>query len=71
VDSDFAVTISVGSVFQMCGAADAKAQLPTVDVNCQCQQNCKNISNTYIHTIQIYIAPKNCENESQALARDD
>jgi len=31
VDSEFAATTSVGSVFQMCGAATAKARLPTVD----------------------------------------
>ena len=30
VDSEFAATTSVGSVFQMCGAATAKARLPTV-----------------------------------------
>jgi len=31
VDSGFAATTSVGCVFQMCGAAIAKARLPTVD----------------------------------------
>ena len=31
VDSELAATTSVGSVFQMCGAATAKARLPTVD----------------------------------------
>ena len=31
VDSELAATISVGSVFQMFGAATAKARLPTVD----------------------------------------
>jgi len=31
VDSEFAATTSVSSVFQMCGAATAKARLPTVD----------------------------------------
>ena len=31
VDSELATTTSVGSVFQMCGAATAKARLPTVD----------------------------------------
>ena len=31
VGSTFAATTSVGSVFQMCGAATAKARLPTVD----------------------------------------
>jgi len=31
VDSELAATTSVGSVLQMCGAATAKAQLPTVD----------------------------------------
>ena len=31
VDSEFAATTSVGSVFQMCGAATAKARLPTVE----------------------------------------
>jgi len=31
VDSEFAATTSVGSVFQMRGAATAKARLPTVD----------------------------------------
>ena len=31
VDSEFATTTSVGSVFQMCGAATAKARLPTVE----------------------------------------
>ena len=31
VDSELAATTSVGSVFRMCGAATAKARLPTVD----------------------------------------
>jgi len=31
VDSELAAATSVGSVFQMCGAATAKARLPTVD----------------------------------------
>ena len=31
MDSEFAAATSVGSVFQMCGAATAKARLPTVD----------------------------------------
>jgi len=31
VDSELVATTSVGSVFQMCGAAAAKARLPTVD----------------------------------------
>jgi len=31
VDSEFAAKTSVGSVFQMRGAATAKARLPTVD----------------------------------------
>ena len=31
VDSEFAPTTSVGSLFQVSGAATAKAQLPTVD----------------------------------------
>jgi len=31
VDSELAATTSVGSVFPMCGAATAKARLPTVD----------------------------------------
>ena len=31
VGREFAATTSVGSVFQMCGAATAKARLPTVD----------------------------------------
>jgi len=31
VDSELAATTSVGSVLQMCGAASAKARLPTVD----------------------------------------
>jgi len=31
VDSEFAATTSVGSLFQMSGAATAKARLPTVD----------------------------------------
>ena len=31
VDSELAATTSVGSVFQVCGAATAKARLPTVD----------------------------------------
>ena len=31
VDSELAATTSVGSVFQTCGAATAKARLPTVD----------------------------------------
>ena len=31
VDSELATTTSVGSVFQVCGAATAKARLPTVD----------------------------------------
>jgi len=31
VDSEFVTTTSVGSVLQMCGAATAKARLPTVD----------------------------------------
>ena len=31
VDSELAATTSVGSVFQMCGAATAKARLTTVD----------------------------------------
>jgi len=31
VDSELAATTSVGSVFQMGGAATAKARLPTVD----------------------------------------
>ena len=31
VDSELAATTSVGSVFQMCGAATAKARLPIVD----------------------------------------
>jgi len=31
VDSELAATTSVGSVFQMCGAAAAEARLPTVD----------------------------------------
>jgi len=31
VDSEYAGTTSVGSVIQMCGAATAKARLPTVD----------------------------------------
>jgi len=31
VDSELAATTSVGSVFQMCGTATAKARLPTVD----------------------------------------
>jgi len=31
VDSELAATTSAGSVFQMCGAATAKARLPTVD----------------------------------------
>jgi len=31
VDSELAATTSVGSVFQMCAAATAKARLPTVD----------------------------------------
>ena len=31
VDSELAATTSVGSVLQMCGAATAKARLPTVD----------------------------------------
>jgi len=31
VDSEFAATTSVGSVFQTCGAATAKARLPTVE----------------------------------------
>ena len=31
VDSELVATTSVGSVFQMCGAATAKARLPTVD----------------------------------------
>ena len=31
VDSELVATTSVGSVFPMCGAATAKARLPTVD----------------------------------------
>jgi len=31
VDSEFAAKMTVGSVFQICGAATAKARLPTVD----------------------------------------
>ena len=31
MDSELATTTSVGSVFQMCGAATTKARLPTVD----------------------------------------
>jgi len=31
VDSELVATTSVGSVFEMCGAATAKARLPTVD----------------------------------------
>ena len=31
VDSELAATTSVGSVFQMCGAATAKARLPWTD----------------------------------------
>ena len=31
VDSELAATTSVGSIFQMCGAATAKARLQTVD----------------------------------------
>jgi len=31
VDSELAATTSVGSVFQMCGAATTNAPLPTVD----------------------------------------
>jgi len=31
VDSELVATTSVGSVFQMCGVATAKARLPTVD----------------------------------------
>ena len=31
VDNELVATTSVGSVFQMCGAATAKARLPTVD----------------------------------------
>jgi len=31
VDSEFAVTTSVGSLFQMCGAATTKVRLLTVD----------------------------------------
>ena len=31
VDSEFVATTSVSSVFPMCGAATAKARLPTVD----------------------------------------
>jgi len=31
VNSEFAATTSVGSVFQLCGAATAKARLQTVD----------------------------------------
>jgi len=31
VDSELAATTSVGSVFQMCGAATARARLSTVD----------------------------------------
>ena len=31
VDSELTATTSVGSVFQMCGAATAKARLPTAD----------------------------------------
>jgi len=31
IDSEFAATTSVGSLFQMSGAATAKARLPSVD----------------------------------------